>query len=271
MTHAAHRIRNSRALAACLLLSVCGILTANPFAPSEKGDARKQGYHQLTLPTGENTEATLDLFIFTEDDYAFEIIDNRNFLGMRRYQRLAHAMKDSDYTAAVNASFFNVNEFTPVGQVISNGDVTGEFDREVWTRGVFYVDEAGPHLIDRDDYTPNDTVTQLIQSGPWLVQQGASLDDFGTNIRYAARTFIATDGQGNWALGVCDLSTLRELAVLLRSSEVTALINVQEALNLDGGPSTAFWCKREDGSTVSRSQSWATVNYLAIVRQSDDD
>lgn len=80
-----------------------------------------------------------------------------------------------------------------------------------------------------------------------------------------ARTFIATDGKGQWAIGTIKGVGLCELAELLVTPGVMPEMTVKRALNLDGGPSTGLWFRTEDGVEIYEKPGWIVRNGIAIV------
>jgi len=103
-------------------------------------------------------------------------------------------------------------------------------------------------------------VTQLLQSGPWLVRAGAAEKD--NNNLQAPRTFVGTDGKGVWFIGVTDDCTLQEISDFLGSDQLRVVVGVRDALNLDGGPSTGLWVK---DSRFYQREKWTVQNYLGVV------
>lgn len=72
--------------------------------------------------------------------------------------------------AGVNGGFLKVKEFEPRGLHISNGERTGAFENDRWIKGVIQVRDGQLSLLHRDDFEDSEAITQLIQTGPWLVR-----------------------------------------------------------------------------------------------------
>jgi hypothetical protein len=76
---------------------------------------------------------------------------------------------------------------------------------------------------------------------------------------------VLTDCAGRWAIGLCEHVTLRELSDLLCAKRVITELEVERALNLDGGSSSGLWFRGPDGEE-HYDREFATVrNFLAVV------
>ena len=99
-----------------------------------------------------------------------------------------------------------------------------------------------------------------MQCGPFLLDGGkpvAYLDD----TRAARRTFALTTTDRQAAIGYCNAVTLARLARVLAA---LSQLNVARALNLDGGSSSAFWCRAAE-KTVSVPEIKMVRDFVAIV------
>ena len=79
------------------------------------------------------------------------------------------------------------------------------------------------------------------------------------------RTFILTDTEGRWAIGICKRVGLLELAHILVTPGIINEMKVKRALNLDGGPSTGLWCRNETGAVQFEKPGWAVRNAIVVV------
>ena len=212
----------------------------------------------------EGRSTRLWLTFFTEDKFSIRIIDNAGPGDSARYQTMDVPLRTGGAVAGVNGGFFNRTPFEPVGLMISEKKHVGRLDPDSWMKGLLVVRSTRFALESVTSFKADDPdITGAIQSGPWLVREGLAETD-NSRGQPAARTFIGHDGKGRWFLGVSNDCSLHHLAGFLRSNEVRAVIDVQWALNLDGGPSTGLWVRgaqrdfyRQEKSTVR--------NYLAVV------
>jgi uncharacterized protein YigE (DUF2233 family) len=176
---------------------------------------------------------------------------------------LGDAMRASNAIAGCNAGYFSP-DFAPLGLVISNSTRVGSFQKSPLLGGVVLVRKGRPMLLWRDEFTEQKGITELVQAGPRLVNGGRPVAGLEATKR-RARTFVLTDCAGKWAIGICDRASLRELSDILATPALFPELEVERALNFDGGSSTGLWFRRADG-TESYSREFATVrNFLAVL------
>jgi hypothetical protein len=125
------------------------------------------------------------------------------------------------------------------------------------------VTKGQPRIVRSSAYTPSKGDSDALQAGPFLVEKGAPIAGLQAT-KTARRTVIATDGKGHWALLTLSPVTLASAAELLASREVFPDFPVAQALNLDGGSSTAFWVGTE-GRPFYAPEFGRVRNFLAIL------
>lgn len=211
--------------------------------------------------------AHLWLVLFSEHDYAFEVIDNATPAGETRFKNVATAMAATGCVAGCNGSFFNRSPFEPCALMIADGRTTGPFDPASWYKGMLVVRDRGPSLEPSETWKPQPEVRHLIQSGPWLVRAGKIPPDMDPH-RVARRTFICRGPDGRWAMGAADYCSLQQLSTVLTGSRVHAEMDVIDALNFDGGPSTSLWVKQGTGALYIR-EGWPVRNYIGLRARSE--
>lgn len=205
-------------------------------------------------------EVELKLVFFDAAKGDLRIIDQPQRSGAGS---LGDAMRASNAIAGCNAGYFSP-DFAPLGLVISNGTRVGSFQKSSLLGGVVLVRKGRPTLLWRDEFTEQKGITELVQAGPRLVNGGKPVAGLEATKR-RARTFILTDCAGKWAIGICDRASLRELSDILATPAVFPEMEVERALNFDGGSSTGLWFRRVDG-TESYSREFGTVrNFLAVL------
>lgn len=200
---------------------------------------------------------------FTTERHALRVIDNALPGQPYRYVDLSLAMRAEGCVAGCNGGFFERLPFGPSGYLVSDGRASGVFKPTSWMKGMLIVRKGVPSLEAIDGFKPDAAadVTQLLQSGPWLVRGGVPEKDNNATLQ-APRTFVGTDGKNVWFIGVTDDCTLQELADFLGGEKMRAVVTVREALNLDGGPSTGLWVK---DARVYQREKWTVQNYLGVV------
>ncbi|MCK6549113.1 phosphodiester glycosidase family protein [Myxococcota bacterium] len=155
--------------------------------------------------------------------------------------------------AVVNAGFFTP-ERRPTGLLVSEGKTLSPFVREGGGAGsgVFILEGHVPTLLPRDQVKKRsfERTTLAIQAGPRVIEPGGTDGIRSDDGQRANRTVIGRDRAGrvaiavvlgpkSWATG----PTLFELQRILGKRGLGRLapeLAFEEALNLDGGPSTGL-------------------------------
>lgn len=117
--------------------------------------------------------------------------------------------------------------------------------------GMVVINEQGQfelRSLRQQPFDPNENIQQAMQSAPMLIQPGGQVSELEPDQDRSRRTVIGRDTQGRILLLVSDVPsfTLPELAKALKSSD----LDLDAALNLDGGRSTGLFLKT-DAASVS--------------------
>ncbi len=163
----------------------------------------------------------------------------------QRYGSLERAMQAEGCVAGTNGGYFSADRVSsPIGLVRHGGRRLHPLSTTGFTvAGVLY--DTGRELkLERSARlsTPGSNIREAVQGGPFLVENGKRVSGLNAT-RSARRTFVATDGAGNWCIGVSSSLTLDALARWLSSPGALGSFRVKAALNMDGGTSSAFWVK----------------------------
>ncbi len=243
------------------LLVIClfaGVLHASP-----------QGYHSFSrrgsssrLLSLLNLGQQLDVWFFSSVSHALRVLDEGD--SGNRYGSLGEALRAEGCVAGINGGYFAADEArTPLGLQRHGGKqltplATGSFA----VVGVLY-DTGREIRLERSRKLshPLARMREAIQGGPFLVEYGRKIAGLNVTKR-ARRSFVATDGKGNWCLGMSSPMTLDELAAWLASGTALGSFRVQTALNLDGGTSSAFWAASPQ---VDKPGVKSVRNYIGIV------
>jgi uncharacterized protein YigE (DUF2233 family) len=164
--------------------------------------------------------------------------------------------------AGMNGGYFHP-DYRPLGLMISGGRTIHGFEKAKLLSGVLAVRGGRMTLTRSGGFVAGRDVTEALQAGPWLVEAGRTVPGLNA-ARRARRSVIATDGKGGWALLATGPLTLAETADVLRLPGLTGPWTVREALNADGGSSTALWAATTPEPVVIPSFG-PVRNYLAIV------
>lgn len=211
-------------------------------------------------------EAAIQLDFVRLDAQAFDwiVIDNGRDRAKPAYGSLEQGLRARDCLAGTNGGFFDQARFQPDGLQVADGVWTGIFDPKHGSRGVFVVRGGKPFLEQCDRCQADATVQQLLQTGPVLVWKKIPTDTLD-NSSPNRRTFIGWDGGDRWILGQASRCGLRELSAFLASEAFAEHFPLQDALNMDGGPSSGFWAANAKGDPPFYIKEYSTVrNFIGV-------
>lgn len=220
--------------------------------------------------TGFFANRRVDLVWFHADTHTFRVIDNGP-AGETKYASLASAMQKNQCIAGTNGGFF-LKDHSPSGLMIARNVSTGRFGTSGLLSGVVLSSgNVNPYVLRRSQYDPGKyKATDLLQTGPFLVDQGAIVRGLSTK-NPRRRSFILHDG-GKWfALGLSDSFTLAELAGVIARKDFSPARKIHRALNLDGGTSCGFYVNRGESYSPVNIEPFKTVrNFLGITPRVGD-
>lgn len=208
-------------------------------------------------------KAEMKLVFFDEKNCQMRVVANADAKSARSLQAIGHAEKA---LAACNGGYFHAGgDFGPSGLEIAGGKRTGTYDDQPLF-GALVVRQGRGSLVWGQEFRDSPDITQALQCSPWLVSEGrvVPLTQQGPDPR-TNRTFILTDGEGRWAIGICRRVGLLELAHILITPGIISEMKVKRALNLDGGPSTSLWCRNEAGVDLFDIPGWPVRNAIVVV------
>jgi exopolysaccharide biosynthesis protein len=107
--------------------------------------------------------------------------------------------------------------------------------------GILVITPTSLKIIRSEQSLPFQTSSAL-QTGPFLINQRTVTPTLERK-KLAVRSWIATDGTNNWAIGIISSPvSLAQAAQILSdlSEKIFPEHGIQEALNLDGGSSTSL-------------------------------
>jgi Phosphodiester glycosidase len=204
------------------------------------------------------TDATIDLALFSTKSATLRVIDNGG-----GSDNLANAMAREKCVAGVNGGYFDTN-FKPIGLRVIDGAIVSQLTRARLLTGVLSASARGVEMARVQQFSRRRKLDAAVECGPFLIDKGptvASLDDE----RSARRTFAADARERMAALGASSDLTLAQLARALSQLSVAQDFKIWRALNLDGGSSSAFWFKKNDGSAFSISEDKKVRDFLGVV------
>lgn len=214
---------------------------------------------ELTV-TSKGRTGVMYYYRFSSEKVSLRIIPKGDF------SNLNAAMKAHQCLAGCNGGFFDP-EYRPLGQVIASGEKSGSRNlQSSLTSGVIYQTDATLAIERAKTFYPKKlSPTQLLQTGPFLLENGQAVPGL-SNRKLARRTFIATDGQGNWIIARTPATNLAQLAKSLSESGDRYGFKIKTALNLDGGSSSALWVNENKKTAPFYQREFKPVaNYLGLV------
>ena len=176
---------------------------------------------------------------------------------------LGSAMRKTTAIAGVNGGFFNP-AFEPLGLVISGGKRIGSWQKSSLLGGVLVVKKGRPMLLWRDEFQETAGITDLLQTGPRLVNHGKAITGLESG-RTRPRSFVGTDNAGHWFIGIAEYTTLAHLAEILATPGLIPGIEIDRALNFDGGKSTGLWLRTAKGEVKYDAEFSTVRNFVAVV------
>jgi len=164
--------------------------------------------------------------------------------------------------AGVNGGYFQPDR-TPLGLVISEGRMLHPLEQSKLLTGLLAVTPRGASLLRNAEFRPGRAgIREALQAGPFLVDHGRAVAGLNGD-RRAERTVLLADRRGVAALLTAGPVTLAEMGRILASPGLVEGLEIDRALNLDGGSSTALWVQGEP--PFSRPE-WKPVrNAVAVV------
>jgi hypothetical protein len=157
-------------------------------------------------------------------------------------QPLESWQRETDALLVVNGGFYRIEneKYFPNGLTVVNGQAFGSSYESFG--GMLVITETGAELrsLAEMPYTPGEPLLAGLQSFPLLVKPGGQLgfpNEYEDHVA-ARRTVIAQDREGRILFIVAPRGyfTLHQLSVYLTESD----LNLNIAINLDGGPSTGI-------------------------------
>lgn len=221
--------------------------------------------HGATLVTKQltrgNAKCKLNLIFFDESQCVLQVASNATKKGARAVRDIA---AQADAIAACNGGYFEPPKMLPTGLEIAGGVRTGTLDLTMPFGGALVVEGGSGSIIASGKFTDRTGIEGLLQCCPRLVESGKEIKNLGEGYP-AVRTFIMTDGNGRWAMGISGNLLMQDLARVLGDPTIVSEFQVQSALNLDGGPSTALWCRSAHGEVAVKKESWPVRNAILVL------
>jgi len=209
---------------------------------------------ELRITNGDS-DANISFVYFNSVEVVLETVPNLDsqLAGLRDIVESKRAI------AGINGGYFDEN-LTPIGLLISNNRQVHGLQKAKILSGIFYVKRGHPALVRIREFPGVNGVQQAIQCGPFLVDGGRAVPGLDKG-RVAARTFVFSSSSALWGFGICRSVTLEEIGQILTEVPLIPGHPISSALNFDGGSSTTFYVKTENGTIFSEGRPIVS-NYL---------
>ena len=226
---------------------------------SETSSVHALIHRYLVLEDSETGErSSIELALFATKSFTLRVIDQP----VEPRVDLAETMEREKCLAGVNGGYFDP-DYTPIGLLIVDGKTIAPLQRARLLTGVLTASSRGIQIMRIGEFSRRLTLDAAVECGPMIVDLGSrvrGLDD----TRTARRTFAAIARDDRAALGFCSEVTLADLAKIL-TAQFASDFKIQRALNLDGGSSSGFWFKRQNGSAFSVPEQKTVRDFVGIV------
>ncbi len=153
--------------------------------------------------------------------------------------------------AVINANYFLEDKST-AGLLIANGAPFGESYRGFGGMLSIRGGQASVQWLRNTPYQPDPSIEQAVQGAPMLVVDGRVVPGINDDGERNRRSFAGVDRNGWVLVGVAQTASwsLTDLATFLSSAR---LLNVRNALNLDGGASSGLWVRSSIDPVLTNS------------------
>ena len=251
----------AHSLTAAVLLLLCGIAHAEwTITSSAQQGAGRAGVVHIKATAAESVtgaQATLHLAVFSPKAATLRVVDDAE-----ARPTLAETMERENAIAGVNGGYFDADH-KPLGLLISGGRMVAPMRKARLLSGVVSAVSGRVQIQRVAEYSPKTTPTAARQCGPFLVDRGAAVPGLNAT-RAARRTFVANAGPETAAIGYSSHLTLAQIGAVLATRGVIPEVQLQRALNLDGGSSSAFWFGGSGEPFAIREQK-TVRDFIAIV------
>lgn len=151
----------------------------------------------------------------------------------------------SKNTLCINGSFFD-EQSKPLGLIVQNGILIQKLQKGGDTlTGVLLATPQKFEIVHRADFSPG-RILNAIQAGPRLIARGEEVTGLHESTRPTRRSGVCVDTAGRLILFTVRSNffgiPVSDLQRILLHKEIGCV----DALNLDGGSSTQFFCETEN-------------------------
>ncbi|MCF7729971.1 MAG: phosphodiester glycosidase family protein [Chthoniobacterales bacterium] len=169
----------------------------------------------FSLENGTEEQVEINALIFQEKDFSLIVMDHP-----LQNKSLLEAVEKSSCIAGVNGGYFQLDG-TPLGLLVHKGKTIHPLQHAGILSGLFVNTPHRMSLLRVGESIPNDA-TEVLQAGPFLLDHAHPVIGLEST-KKAYRTFLATNEQGLWMIGIISPVTLAEAAQILFSLNTSAI------------------------------------------------
>ena len=226
---------------------------------SEPSAAAGLEHRHVVFENSESRDrAIVDLAIFSTKSCTLRMIDQAR----EPRSDLAETMERKKCLAGVNGGYFDPG-YKPIGLLLVDGKTIAPLQRARLLTGVLIASSRGIQIVRIGEFSRRRTLDAAVECGPMIVDLGRRVAGLEAT-RAARRTFAAVGSGDRAALGFCSEVTLADLSKIL-TAHFASDFKIQRALNLDGGSSSGFWFKRQNGSAFSVPEQKTVRDFVGVV------
>ena len=226
-------------------------------AESELGRSGFEHRHMVVENAAAGQRVAVDVAVFSAKSTALRVIDNPDG------QSLGAVMKRENCVCGVNGGYFDT-EFKPLGLRVADGTTFSALRRARLITGILLQSDRGVDVVRVSEFSRTKKIIAAVQSGPFLVEANKRIRGLNDS-QLARRTFAGVATRDYALLGVSSDVSLADLANILATTPIAADHKIRQAMNLDGGSSSAFWFARENGSAFSISGQKPVRDFVGVV------
>lgn len=187
----------------------------------------------------EDNRYEMIVYRFNIDDVVMELNNTSDPL------RLDEWADQLNFDLLINGGYFDEN-YLPTGFLAIDGDILSSKKYSPKKSGLLLIENGLPSIIDTSsaDFPAISDTTSVLQSFPLLIKSGGKPGIEEDSNKLARRTVVAQSSDNTFYLIIVDqtpLSLFVMMELLLDSD-----LNLDVALNLDGGQSSALMTTTED-------------------------
>ncbi len=225
------------------------------FQNAELPDGLTANVHTAAEFSDKSSEDKLVIVQVNQSEYLIKIIESDPPKSFKDW------CQDENYMVVINGGFF-LEDYQPTGLLITEDGTKSNsyFDKN---KGMFYVTSSNEIFIKNLSFGAGDTsnMKYALQSFPILVEKQKNKIEQGQYNDIALRSFVGIDDEGKFVIG----NSMSSSVTLSALSDNLIRLNLQTALNLDGGSSSGLCIRDKKGDLIHEDYSLSLIPNVIVV------